>query len=282
MNAPTSAGNRSGHSAPPTDKPADSVAIVTGAADGIGWATANRLSEDVAHVVVVDFRGDAARERALELGADHAWYAADVTSQDDVVAMVREVVSRFGRIDVVVNNAGVGDQAGPTVDQSIEAFDRVLNVHLRGTFLVSREVAKVMIPQRAGSIVNLSSIAGLSGIPARNAYGAAKAGIAAMTRAMACEWARSGIRVNAVAPGYVRTTLVGDLERRGALDARSIEARTPMGRMAQPEEIAEAISFLASPRASFITGTTLNVDGGWLAFGAPEAVLNPPAAAAEA
>ena len=197
-----------------------------------------------------------------------------MTSQEDVAQLICAVMKRFGRIDVLVNNAGIGEQAAPTIDQTVEAFDRVLSVHLRGTFLASREAAKVMLAQRSGSIVNLASIAGLAGIPARNAYGAAKAGIGAMTRAMACEWARSGIRVNAVAPGYVRTTLVNDLERKGALDAGAIEARTPMGRMADPNEIAEVIAFLASTRASFITGTTLNVDGGWLALGAPESVLN--------
>ena len=122
----------------------------------------------------------------------------------------------------------------------------MLNVHLRGTFLMSREAGRAMLAQRSGSIVNIGSIAGLAGIPTRNAYGAAKAGIAAMTRAMACEWARSGVRVNAVAPGYVRTALVERLEREGALDIRAIDARTPMGRMAEPSEIAEAIAFLAS------------------------------------
>jgi NAD(P)-dependent dehydrogenase (short-subunit alcohol dehydrogenase family) len=256
------------------------VALVTGAADGIGWATATRLADDAAHVVVADVREDAARERAKVLGDAHAGLRCDVTSQDEVARAVRIVVERFGRIDVLVNNAGIGEQAAPTIDQTVEAFDRVLSVHLRGTFLVSREVAKVMLAQRSGSIVNLASIAGLAGIPSRNAYGAAKAGIAAMTRAMACEWARSGIRVNAVAPGYVRTALVTELERKGALDTHAIESRTPMGRMAEPEEIAEAIAFLASSRASFITGATLNVDGGWIALGAPESALNPAPTAA--
>jgi len=130
-----------------------------------------------------------------------------------------------------------------------------------------------MLEQGAGAIVNIASIAGLAGIPGRNAYGAAKAGIAAMTRSLACEWARHGVRVNAVAPGYVRTALVDDLVRNGALDSRAIEARTPMRRLAQPDEIAAAITFLASPEASFITGVTLPVDGGWLALGAPESAL---------
>ncbi len=246
------------------------VALVTGAADGIGWATARRLAEDVEHVVVVDLRAEAAQARAAELGPAHVGIGANVAAPDEVTAMTAAVIERYGRIDVLVNNAGVAEQAAATVDQQLEAFDRVLAVHLRGTFLVSQAVARVMLAQRRGSIVNLSSIAGFAGIPQRNAYGAAKAGIAAMTRSMACEWARQGLRVNAVAPGYVRTALVAELEAKGALNSRSLLARTPMGRMAAPEEIAEVIAFLASQRASFVTGTTLAADGGWLAWGAPE------------
>jgi NAD(P)-dependent dehydrogenase (short-subunit alcohol dehydrogenase family) len=255
-----------------------SVALITGGADGIGWATAQRLARDVAHVVLLDLRGDAAEARAAELGAaqpgrDHLGLACDVSSADGVAAAVQAALERFGRIDVLVNNAGIGEQAAPTVEQDVAAFDRVLGVHVRGTFLMSRAVAPAMLAQRAGAIVNIASIAGLAGIPTRNAYGAAKAGIAAMTRAMACEWARSGLRVNAVAPGYVRTALVDELVRKGALDTAAIAARTPMGRLARPAEIAEVIAFLASPQASFITGATLIADGGWLALGAPEASL---------
>lgn len=126
----------------------------------------------------------------------------------------------------------------------------------------------MMLAQRSGAIVNLGSIAGLAGIPQRNAYSAAKAGIVAMTRSLACEWAREGIRVNAVAPGYVATELVEALERNGQMNLQSIEKRTPMGRLARPDEIARAIGFLASDAASYITGTTLSVDGGWHAYGA--------------
>ena len=249
------------------------VAAITGAADGIGWATAQRLAADVDHVALLDLREDAARQRAAELGDAHIGVGCDVSSPQSVAAAVRAVFERFGRIDILVNNAGIGEQAAPTVDQDVEVFDRVLNVHVRGTFLMSREVARAMLGQGSGAIVNIASIAGLAGIPTRNAYGAAKAGIAAMTRAMACEWARRGVRVNAVAPGYVRTGLVDELERKGALDTKAIAARTPMARLAQPAEIAEVIAFLASPKASFVTGATLNADGGWLALGAPESSL---------
>ncbi len=181
--------------------------------------------------------------------------------------MVAEVSQRCGGLDVLINNAGIGDTQLPTTEQTVAAFDRLIGVHLRGTFLASREAARIMLAQAQGAIVNVSSIAGLLGLPRRNAYGAAKAGIAAMTRAMACEWGGQGIRVNAIAPGYVQTALVEELVGAGRLDVEAIKRRTPMGRLASPPEIAEAAWFLASPQASFITGTVLSVDGGWTAFG---------------
>ncbi|WP_261534956.1 glucose 1-dehydrogenase [Burkholderia multivorans] len=246
------------------------VAIVTGGADGIGWACATRLADDGYRVAIADLDGERAMRRAAELGDGHVGVRVDVADEDDVAALMRTVAERFGRINVLVNNAGIGEQNAPTLEQSATAFDRLLAVHVRGTFLASREAARVMLARRSGAIVNLGSIAGQGGIPTRNAYGAAKAAIASLTRSMACEWARAGVRVNAVAPGYVATELVDTLARNGQLNRAAIERRTPLGRLAEPDEIARAIAFLASDAASYITGTVLNVDGGWHAYGAAQ------------
>lgn len=242
-------------------------ALVTGGAAGIGWAIARAFAARGDRVAILDLDGDAAAARAAELGADHIGIGADVTDEVAVRAAVRQADEVLGGLGVAVNNAGIGDNPAATLDQDLARFRRVLSVHLDGAFLISREAARVMMPRRRGAIVNIASIAGIGGIPRRNAYGAAKSGISAMTRAMACEWADRGIRVNAVAPGYVGTELVAKLEAEGGLDLAAIRRRIPMGALGTPEMIADAVVFLASDAARYVTGTTLPVDGGWSAFG---------------
>lgn len=152
------------------------VALVTGAADGIGWATARAFAGSGHRVVLADLRAEAAAARAGELGPDHLGLGCDVSDEADVVRLLAEVAARCGRLDAAVNNAGIGSPHVPTVEQDAAAFERVLRVHLSGTFVVSREAYKLMASTGGGAIVNLSSIAGLGGLPRRNAYGAAKAG----------------------------------------------------------------------------------------------------------
>jgi NAD(P)-dependent dehydrogenase (short-subunit alcohol dehydrogenase family) len=243
------------------------VAMITGAGDGIGWATAQVFAGHNYRVALVDINAGAASEKVKQLGEGHVAIGADVSQEPDVRAAFQAVEKEFGRLDALVNNAGIGSPHLPTTQQTVESFERILSIHLTGTFLFSREAHGVMARQGTGSIVNISSIAGLTGLPRRNAYGAAKAGIAAMTKSMACEWAADGIRVNAVAPGFVATALVKKLEADGFVDTPRLNRRIPMGRLARPEEIAQAIYFLSSPAASYIAGTVLSVDGGWTAFG---------------
>ena len=255
------------------------VVAITGAADGIGWATAELFAARGWHVALLDLDGQKAQARAQSLGHHHVGLPCNVTDEAQVSAAMAHVVTHLGRLDALVNNAGIGDQTTPTLQQSASAFDRVLAVHLRGTFLMTQAALAHMQTQgrdakgNRGAIVNIGSIASTGGIPGRNAYGAAKAGVLGMTRALAMEWARKGIRVNAVAPGYVATALVASLAEQGAINAAAIAQRTPLGRMAEPNEIAETIFFLASAAASYITGATLAVDGGWSALGAPDIAL---------
>lgn len=242
------------------------VALITGGADGIGWATCERFAEAGCRVVIADLNRERAIERAEALGPGHLGFGADVSSESDVIALMAAIREAAGRLDVVVNNAGIGAPHIPTREQTTEVFDRVVDIHLRGTFLMCREASRLMAGS-GGAIVNISSIAGITGLPRRNAYGAAKAGIVALTRSLAGEWAGEGIRVNAVAPGFTETALVKKLADAGSVDADRLKRRIPMGRLGRPEEIAEAIYFLASDAASYITGAVLSVDGGWVAFG---------------
>lgn len=244
-------------------------ALVTGAATGIGFAIARLLAERGARVVLNDVDLDAARAAAASIGPRHLAIQADVSNEGEVGRMVDEAAMVFGGVDILVNNAGVGGGAVPTLAQSLAVFERTLAIHVNGTFLVSKAVAARMAQNGGGSIVNLGSIAGQVGVPVRTAYSVAKAGVAMMTRVLACEWAGLGIRVNAVAPGYVRTRLVAKLIADGRLDPARIRVRTPLGRMAEPEEIARIVAFLASDEASYVTGAVVPVDGGYSAFGGP-------------
>ncbi|TWG99504.1 NAD(P)-dependent dehydrogenase (short-subunit alcohol dehydrogenase family) [Mesorhizobium sp. J18] len=243
------------------------IAVITGAADGIGWAMAQVFAEAGYRVALADLDLENAKERAAGLGYGHQALPVDVSDEQAVVALAAKVGETFGHVDALVNNAGISDSHLPTLEQDVGQFQRVMDVHLKGTFLMCREFGRLMTARQQGAIVNISSIAGLGGMPRRNGYGAAKAGIVALTRSLACEWARYGVRVNAIAPGYVATGLVRSLAEAGKIDIGKIERRVPLGRLAEPEDIALSAFFLVSPAAAYITGTVLSVDGGWHAFG---------------
>jgi len=194
----------------------------------------------------------------------------DVSKEAAVAEMVARVEETMGGIDILVNNAGMADSFVPTIDQPLSHWQRLIDVHLTGTYLVSKTVAPGMIRRgRGGAILNLNSIAGVVGLPVRTAYSAAKAGIGMLTRVLGCEWGPHGIRVNAVAPGYMMTPLTEKLIAEGKVDVKRIRRRTPMGALGTADDVAQAMLFLASDRAKFITGVTLPVDGGYMAWGAP-------------
>lgn len=258
------------------------VVFITGGASGLGLAAAQAFADEHAHVVIVDLQADRAKACAHGLGPNHMGLAADVANESEVAQAVAATMASFGKIDVVINSAGIPDTFRPTVEQDVADFRRLIDIHLTGTYMVSKAAAVHMLAQGRGAIINLSSVAGVLGLAPRNAYSAAKAGISMMTRTMGCEWARSGVRVNAVAPGYMLTPFFQKLMDEGKLDAQRILRRTPAGRFGSARHIADAMLFLASRQAEFITGVTLPVDGGYTAWGSSDDACPMPSEASVA
>ncbi len=240
------------------------VAIVTGAGAGIGRATAHALAAHGAIVAVTDIDGGAAAAVASEIERGEGC-TLDVTNEAQVAERIDEVARRHGRLDILVNNAGLGARM-PTLDLTDERWRRVMAAGPDGSFHAARAAGRHMLERKCGAVVNVASIMGMVGGAhyANLAYHTAKGAIVNMTRALACEWAPLGVRVNAVAPTFARTAMTGPLMQDEAMVERLLEA-TPMGRFVEPEEVAAAIAFLASDAASMITGAILPVDGGWLA-----------------
>jgi 3-oxoacyl-[acyl-carrier protein] reductase len=241
------------------------VAIVTGAARGIGAGTARRLASEGAAVAVLDLDQDAAAKSAAGVDAEKAiGVACNVADAASVQAAVDAVVEQLGKVDVLVNNAGV-TRDNLLFKMSEDDWDMVMNVHLRGSFLMSRAVQKHMVAQKYGKILNLSSVSALGNRGQAN-YSAAKMGLQGFTRTLALELGPFGINVNAVAPGFIVTDMTDDTARRVGVepeDYRKAAAEvTPVRRVGQPEDIAAAVAFLCSDEASYITGQTLYVDGG--------------------
>ncbi len=240
-------------------------ALVTGAASGIGEAVAGYFAEMGATVAVCDVNSNKLAAVARTVGA-RAVSTGDVSVEAEADRLVSEAVDGLGGLDVLFNSAGVADILS-SLEHDMERWDKIFDINLRGTFLMCRAAGRVMVPRRSGSIINVSSINGMRGFPRRAAYGASKAGVAAVTRALASEWGGAGVRVNALAPGYIRTAMVDELDREGKIDLKRIEGRTPLGRLGLPLEIAHAAAFLASDLAAYVTGVLLPVDGGWDSFG---------------
>ena len=238
------------------------VALVTGASRGIGQATAIELAKAGADVVVNFIGNEAVAQETVEkieaLGRKAIKIKANVGDADDVQAMVDEAVAAFGHIDILVNNAGI-TRDGLLIRMKDSDWDDVLNINLKGVYLVTKAVAKLMVKQRAGRIINMTSVSGVTGNVGQANYAAAKAGVIGFTKTCAKELAARGITVNAVAPGFIETAMTDVLPEK---IKEGIAATVPFGRMGQPEEIASVVTFLASDFASYITGQVLNVDGG--------------------
>lgn len=244
----------------------DRVAVVTGAAKGIGWGIASVLAREGAKVVVVDWDEAGGQQTAAEIrqaGGDALFVRCDVSNEAQVQAMVQAALDRYGKIDILVNNAGIGVYKTVT-DASSEDWDRCLGVNLKGVFLCAKYSIPHMQAQGKGAIVNISSVHAYANVNGTSPYAASKGGVAALTRAMAMDYSPT-IRVNAVAPGWVLTPLIQgifDSYPDPAEQQRLVEQRQVMKRIGRPEDIGQAVAFLASDEASFITGVQLFVDGG--------------------
>ena len=246
------------------------VAVITGSSRGIGRAVAEGYAKEGARVVVNSRDERSADAAAEEIGHGAIGIAADVATEEGATSLVRSAVHAFDRIDILVNNAGMAAAANST-ELSLELWQKVVALNMTAVFLCSREAAGHMRRAGRGVIVNTASLQAFSPFPRRLAYGATKAAVVMMTRILAAEWAPE-IRVNAVAPGYIRTDMTEKLRAEGRIDFDAISRRTPLRRLAEPAELVGAYLYLASDDAAFVTGETIAVDGGWAAFGAFEGI----------
>lgn len=246
------------------------LALVTGGAKGIGLAASRRLVADGLDVIVTGRDAAAIEREASSLSTDDGpsvhGAVMDVSNQADVDRVFAEVADRHGPVSVLVNSAGIVVRE-PAENVTDEQWSSVIATDLSGVFWCCRAAARHMLPRREGSIITISSLAALTGLSERVAYTSAKAGLSGMTRTLALEWADRGVRVNAIAPGWTATAMVRAGIASGKLNEASLTRRIPMGRLAEPSEMASVTSFLASPDASYLTGQTITVDGGYMVNG---------------
>lgn len=249
------------------------VAVITGGAQGIGRRTAELLAERGFRIAIIDLQEPKQTVAAIEAhGGEVLWFAADITREEIVAEFAQKVIDRFGRVDVLVNNAGISLIRAAEETTAAE-YRRVMEVNLVAPFLLAREFGRGMLEARSGSIVNVASIAGLIAVADRAAYNASKHGLVGLTRTLAAEWGGSGVRVNAVCPGWVKTEMDAADQARGTYTDADITQRVPMGRFASADDVAHAIAFLADDAESgFVNGHTLTVDGGWSVDGSWESL----------
>lgn len=255
------------------------VSVITGAASGIGEATAIRFAEEGARVVVVDVDTEGSRRLVKlirEQGGDAYAIDCDVSSEESVQRLAHTLSDKYGELQVLFNNAGIDVAGGKLADYPVELWDRIMSVDLRGTFLVSKYLIPLMLKTPGGhSIINCSSVSGLLADFDRSAYNAAKGGITNLTRTMAIDYGRQGIRVNSIAPGTIDTPLVakifgGDVGRKFK---EAYEKVDPLGRLGTSREVANVVLFLASDEASYVTGECITIDGGHMAYTWPGTLL---------
>jgi NAD(P)-dependent dehydrogenase (short-subunit alcohol dehydrogenase family) len=252
---------------------ATKVAVVSGAAQGIGRQTAELLAARGYALALADLQSMAETTASIRrAGGEVLDLQGDLTGEGFVEELAVAVHARFGRADVLVNNAGISSIARSETVSAAE-YRRVLEVNLVAPFLLARAFGKMMLARRSGSIVNVASIAGLTGVSERAAYNASKHGLVGLTRTLAAEWGGRGVRVNAVCPGWVKTPMDDSAQAGGLYSDADITQRVPMGRFASPDDVAKAIAFLADgEQSAFVNGHTLVVDGGWTADGSWESL----------
>jgi 3-oxoacyl-[acyl-carrier protein] reductase len=247
----------------------DKVTVVTGASRGLGKYIAVELAEAGARVACVATRAENAAGTVAEIqakGGEAIALGCHVEVADEVTQLFVQLEQQLGPCDILVNNAGI-TRPQLTLEMTEENWDQHIDINMKSVFLCSQAAARQMRPRKSGCIVNIGSILGRNAFPATLGYCTSKAAIDQMTRVMAIEWARYGIRVNCVAPGYIRSDMIDRLEEDGKLTVRDLEKRTPQRRLGEGKDIAKAVRFVASDDASFMTGEVMVIDGGWTAFG---------------
>ncbi|HEU5291127.1 MAG TPA: SDR family oxidoreductase [Cyclobacteriaceae bacterium] len=237
------------------------IAIVTGGSSGLGYATAKKFTENNIFTFVIGRDVEKLKKACSEFGKNSEAVVFDVTQLDKIPALVKRLADQKGRIDILVNNAGI-NQKKPLVDVTDEEFQKIIHTNVNSVFSFSREVSKLMIAQKSGCIINISSMAAQYGLPGVISYTASKTAIDGMTRAMAVELSPLGIRVNSIAPGFIFTKMSSAALDNDPQRKQKVLSRTPMGKLGMPEDVANTAYFLASDESSFLTGTVIPVDGG--------------------